>query len=59
MNFLFGTLKYSHTKDYYRVLGVSKSASGKEIKLAYIKLAKKHHPDMNKGKESEIFKDIN
>jgi curved DNA-binding protein len=48
-------------KDYYKVLGVSKSASAKEIKAAYRKLARKHHPDLNAGnKQAEgRFKEIN
>jgi curved DNA-binding protein len=48
-------------KDYYATLGVSKSASDKEIKQAFRKLARKHHPDVNPNdKKAEAkFKDIN
>jgi len=48
-------------KDYYKTLGVPKSASEKDIKQAYRKLARKHHPDVNpNNKESEkTFREIN
>jgi curved DNA-binding protein len=47
--------------DYYKVLGLSKAATQKEIKAAYRKLARKYHPDLNPAnKEAEVkFKEIN
>jgi len=48
-------------KDYYATLGVNKTSSEKEIKQAFRKLARKHHPDVNPGdKAAEAkFKEIN
>lgn len=48
-------------KDYYAILGISKTASPDEIKQAFRKLARKYHPDVNPGnKEAEAkFKEVN
>ncbi len=53
--------KLADKRDYYEVLGVSKGASGDEIKKAYRKEAKKYHPDLHPGdKEAEKkFKEVN
>ena len=48
-------------KDYYKTLGVEKNATQDQIKAAYRKLARKHHPDMNPDdpKAEDRFKDLN
>jgi DnaJ-class molecular chaperone len=48
-------------KDYYKILGIPRNASEKDIKAAFRKLARKHHPDVNKNdpKAEARFKEIN
>jgi curved DNA-binding protein len=49
-------------RDYYEILGVPKDADEKAIKVAYRKLARKHHPDVNPANKAEAesrFKEIN
>jgi molecular chaperone DnaJ len=48
------------TKDYYAILGLKKTATSDDIRKAFRKLARKHHPDVNPGdkKAEEKFKEI-
>jgi molecular chaperone DnaJ len=50
----------SGKRDYYEVLGIEKGASSDEIKKAYRRLARKHHPDVNQGNSEaeEKFKEL-
>ncbi len=49
------------TQDYYEVLGVKKDATADDLKKAFRHLARKYHPDLNKGSREaeEKFKEIN
>lgn len=41
-------------KDYYKILGLERSASAEDIRNAYLRLSKKFHPDKNPGDEKSL-----
>lgn len=51
-------MDFDPSKDYYKILGLDQNSTEKQIKEAYFKLAKKHHPDLNNGKTTEMFKEM-
>ncbi|CAO4369879.1 unnamed protein product [Caenorhabditis nigoni] len=53
---LFGSLPCSSQQDHYKVLGLAQSATQKEIKSAYYKLSKQHHPDTNPENKEDAAK---
>ena len=55
---LFGISKFNPSKDYYKTLNLTSSASQDDIKKSFRQLAKKYHPDANNGKE-DLFKEVN
>ena len=52
-----GRLFATWNTDYYTVLGVARTANQKDIRMAYLGLAKKHHPDTPTG-STEKFKEL-
>ena len=56
---ILASIDLAFAKDYYKILGISRDASDREIKKAFRKLAVKYHPDKNKQKDAEAkFREI-
>jgi curved DNA-binding protein len=52
--FSFSVQSYNLSKNYYKILNVEDTASMEQIKSSFKVLAKKYHPDFNKGKEEDF-----
>lgn len=52
----FGSIPCSSQQDHYKVLGLAQSATQKDIKSAYYKLSKQHHPDTNPANKEDAAK---
>ena len=57
-NRIFSFTSYDNSKNWYKILNLDKNATPEDIKKSYYTLAKKYHPDVNKGSDSQ-FKEIN
>lgn len=58
LGFGFSAKAFNPAKNYYKILEVEETAPQDRIKASFKTLAKRYHPDVNKGKE-EQFKEVN